>query len=555
MHRIAPSFRPLAAPLVLAALATLAACGGGGAEAPRVPAQLQVVSGDVQQGEVDLELAAPLVVRVVDAGGAPIAGQLVNFRVVAGSGSAFAGSSLTNQDGVARERWRLGTATGAQRLEARAVDANTGAAIVFATFTATAVAGPAASVTAAAGTAQAAQQFTALPVSLRVHVADRFGNPVAGAPVAFTPASRCGEVSPPVATTGASGDATATWTVGATLGEETVAASVADLPPATFSATVSAGPLLATLSIVSGAGQAGVVGVALAQPVVVRLAKLDGSPLPGQPVAFSADASGHPSSPVVATDDDGRAEVSWTMGPGAVLQRLEARAVDPISGLDIPAAFLEVTPDHAPAAGIEVLGGAGQSGEQRFPLAQPLLVKVVDVFGNPIPGAEVTFVATSGGGTATPATVTAGADGTASTTWKLGAAVGAQALEARVSGARPASFSAIATEGQPFDGFYVGSFTVTVDDPGNVSLYSETISLQVRQGQIRSPGRDDAEAGTWYGTVDPVSGAADFSFRGDSTTWMWGSGTFTLDGAGGAAGAGPYTWWSYAGTWTLTRLP
>src|SRR4030088_1044586 len=100
-----------------------------------IPARLDVVSGEGQEGTVGTELAAPLVARVVDANGAPIVGQLVNFRVTAGNGSVFAGSALTNSDGLARERWTLGTSTAdSQKVEARAVDDQSGAPLVFGTF-------------------------------------------------------------------------------------------------------------------------------------------------------------------------------------------------------------------------------------------------------------------------------------------------------------------------------------------------------------------------------------------------------------------------------------
>jgi N-acetylneuraminic acid mutarotase len=99
---------------------------------------LQVVSGDQQQGDAGQELAQPLVVKVTRADGGPIRGQILNFRVVSGGGTVFGGTELTNAQGVAQERWTLGT-SGAQKIEVRAVDPETGAPLVFATFTATVI--------------------------------------------------------------------------------------------------------------------------------------------------------------------------------------------------------------------------------------------------------------------------------------------------------------------------------------------------------------------------------------------------------------------------------
>jgi hypothetical protein len=65
-------------------------------EQTQTPASLDIVAGDDQNGVVGTELANPLVVRVEDAHGQPVAGQLVNFRVTAGGGSVFAEAGLTN---------------------------------------------------------------------------------------------------------------------------------------------------------------------------------------------------------------------------------------------------------------------------------------------------------------------------------------------------------------------------------------------------------------------------------------------------------------------------
>src|SRR5918912_2627895 len=98
--------------LALATLTVVAACDNN--TAPKKagpPAKLSVVSGDMQEGTVGQELADPLVVQVTDAAGTPVRGQLVNFRVTKGGGSVFAGANLTDANGIAKERWTLGTST------------------------------------------------------------------------------------------------------------------------------------------------------------------------------------------------------------------------------------------------------------------------------------------------------------------------------------------------------------------------------------------------------------------------------------------------------------
>lgn len=126
--------------LLSVACLTLAACADGPSDpsglAPVGPLSMSLVSGDGQSGLPGEELSEPLVVSVTDSRGHRIRGQIVNFRVVLGGGSVFAGVAITNADGIARERWTLG-ASGPQRLEARAVDSETGAALTFQVFTAT----------------------------------------------------------------------------------------------------------------------------------------------------------------------------------------------------------------------------------------------------------------------------------------------------------------------------------------------------------------------------------------------------------------------------------
>src|SRR3989442_8676501 len=103
---------------------------------PVGPLSLSLVSGNNQSAPPGTELPDPLVARVDDSRGRPVRGQIVNFVVVSGGGSVFAGAAISGGDGIVQERWTLGAA-GPQQLEARAVDNVTGAKLTFAIFTAT----------------------------------------------------------------------------------------------------------------------------------------------------------------------------------------------------------------------------------------------------------------------------------------------------------------------------------------------------------------------------------------------------------------------------------
>jgi adhesin/invasin len=80
----------------------------------------------------------------------------------------------------------------------------------------------------------------------------------------------------------------------------------------------------------------------------------------------------------------------------------------------------------------------------------PLTVKVTAANGSPLGGIAVTFAATEGGGSVTPAVDTTDNSGVASTRWRLGGTVGTQRVTATVAGvASPLAFTASTTPGAP----------------------------------------------------------------------------------------------------------
>ena len=104
-------------------------------------------------------------------------------------------------------------------------------------------------------------------------------------------------------------------------------------------------------------------------------------------------------------------------------------------------------PEDASPAGIERTGGQGQTGLPGTELPQPIVVKVTDAQGRPVPGVQVAFETADGGATA-PDTAQTEGDGTASARWVLGGEPGEQRVEAEVVGAGlpVVSFTATAVE-------------------------------------------------------------------------------------------------------------
>src|SRR5688572_15771753 len=232
----------------LAGLALVLSCGdpsGPGELKPGPLADVVIIDGDEQQAVVGTELPEPLRVRAVDAENRPIAGQIVNFRVVSGGGSVFAGAGLTNEDGVAQERWTLGTTTSEeQRLEVRAVDSDTGAPIVFGVFRATALPAGAQKLVLVTAPSSPAQNRASFPTQPAVQVQDAHGNPV-GAGVVVTAAISTGGGAlggGTTATTASTGTATfSNLSISGLVGERTLSFSVSGLTPITVPVALIAG--------------------------------------------------------------------------------------------------------------------------------------------------------------------------------------------------------------------------------------------------------------------------------------------------------------------------
>lgn len=101
------------------------------------------------------------------------------------------------------------------------------------------------------------------------------------------------------------------------------------------------------------------------------------------------------------------------------------------------------------AAAVAAAAGSGQTAVPGGPVAVAPAVLVTDDAGGALPGVEVRFTVTRGGGTLGRTQVSTGADGIASAgTWTLGTA-GVNEVEAAVGSLRPVVFTATAAEPNP----------------------------------------------------------------------------------------------------------
>ena len=106
-----------------------------------------------------------------------------------------------------------------------------------------------------------------------------------------------------------------------------------------------------------------------------------------------------------------------------------------------------VLPTDRSAAQVEMVQGDEQVGPAGAPLEDPLIVRVTDSAGSPLPGQVVTWSVSSGGGAVEPVTDSTNSEGLASAEWILGPSPGLNVVEARVatSTAGPVLFTAEAT--------------------------------------------------------------------------------------------------------------
>ena len=97
-----------------AALAVLSAACGGSTEPPAGggASQIQIVSGNGQVQLVGQALPAPLVVKVVNNSGTPIAGAKVTFSVASGTATVSPTTATTDATGLASTQVTLGSSAG-----------------------------------------------------------------------------------------------------------------------------------------------------------------------------------------------------------------------------------------------------------------------------------------------------------------------------------------------------------------------------------------------------------------------------------------------------------
>ena len=416
---------------------------------------LAKVSGDAQVGPAGEPLPRPLVVQALDRLGRPAAEVPIDFRVVEGNGRVARSQVATDSEGRASVEWTLGLVAGQAQAVRGSLAFRVGVGVGFEASTR---AGLAAEIVVLSGDDQTAPLRSTLSEPIWLRVQDRFGNAVEAADVRFDVVRGGGSVAPGSAATDSEGHASAEWTLGDSLGAQSLSVQVGPLPPTILSANATEVP--EQLRVLEGDGQTGPAGTALPHPISVRVHGAGDAPIPSLDVKFSVaagsgmlqatDEGEFASELLVRTDPGGVAALGrWILGTLPGLQILEAE----VPGL--PTVTLSATALPGPAAALDKISGDGQAGSAEALLPEPLVVHVTDMFGNAVPGETVTFTPAPGHGTVEPARVVTDAGGRGLARWSLGAPVGEQSVTASVSSGASNIFRATASGGDGTGGFTI----------------------------------------------------------------------------------------------------
>ena len=183
-------------------------------------------------------------------------------------------------------------------------------------------------------------------------------------------------------------------------------------------------------------------------------------------------------------------------------------------------------PSARPAAA-EAFQGSGQLAAPGAELPDPIVVKVTDAQGDPLPGVAVAFELGAGaeGGEITPDTATTNAAGEASAQWVLGQGLGDHRVDAEVVGAGldVVSFTATAVEDPPEPSGEnssltatpvtieaitgVAGITVTVRDQNGEPLAGATVILFATGASnfLTQPATPTGEDGVAEGTLQALT--------------------------------------------------
>ena len=397
------------------------------AVSPAPAAGVVLTSGGGQSAVGGAPLPPPIVVTAVDRFGFPVRGATVGFSVTSGGGTVAPTTATTDSLGRASAGWTVGV-TGLQRLSV-SLPSGVTPLVVAATI-------PQA-LTLVGGGGQSALFGSPFPTPISFRVFGDSARPMAGIPVEFSVFGG-GGLSQVRDTSDANGLVSVIWTAGTLPGAVTLTASV---PGMSLTAGASGQQASPAPSVVTLTGAPAQIVAGDSMPAVqVQVLNGLGQPATTYTGGVRLTLGGGTAGAQLLGTTVRQAISGVATFTGLSIDRAGGgyrlfAALDPAqAGLQTNSDTITVTP--APATGLVLVSGGGQTAPEFIPLADSIVVRVVDRFGFGVPGVTVQFAVQSGGGsTPTPSAVTSGGatPGRAAVRWTVGP-VGAQQLKVTAAG-------------------------------------------------------------------------------------------------------------------------
>ncbi len=329
-------------------------------------------------------------------------------------------------------------------------------------------AGGAASIAVVAGAGQSGNINSALAQPIIVQVQDLGGNGVAGKLVTFLIVTGGGSVSVTSGTSDASGNVSTVWTLGATVGPQSISATATGLTGSPLTINATGTVVLPHFSVTTQPGATQTAGVNITPSFVVQARDATNAPIPGftgnVTIAIGTNpAGGTLSGTLTVAAVSGVATFSsYSIDKAATGYTLVASAAGYTS---VTSSGFAIAP--AAAATMAINAGSTQTAAAGSLLATPLAVLVTDAFGNPVAGRAITWAAAYGGGSVDSTTSHTNTSGIATTHLTLGPSLLTDTVTATSAGltGSPLKFGENATGG-------IASTTVAPRNPTADTLTS-----------------------------------------------------------------------------------
>ncbi len=304
------------------------------------------------------------------------------------------------------------------------------------------------------GAAQTATIASTLPNPVRIRVDATDGLPMAGVAVRFAVTAGGGSVSADSAVSDALGVVSVGWTLGAVAGTQTLTATMGISATATINATAQAAALPSL--VVTQQPAADSAGSLLA-PIIAEVRDGTNTLVPSYSDSVTIAIAAGPASSVLLGRTKVRAVGGVVTFDSLALTRRGSYTFALSGPGMIGTTSASVSIASAVPSTMVLVSGGGQVGAPSSVLADSIIVRVNDVFGNAVPSVTVAPVELLFG-TVSPTSASTDTTGHAAFRWTLGAATGPQLLELEVVGravnmvsvtANPSNSTVVGTEVNP----------------------------------------------------------------------------------------------------------